>query len=87
MPPDTLRDPLMTVIYGVDTCEDTTRARQRFGAAGRRFRYVNLDLDPSMRDRLHGMGYVVTPVVVPPVGEIELEPSDEVLAAMIAATA
>ncbi len=76
-----------TVIYGVDTCEDTTRARERFDAAGRAYRYVNLDLEPAERERLHVRGLRSTPVVVTPDGRVEMEPTDEVLAVLIAATA
>jgi glutaredoxin len=84
---DGFRDPLMTVIYGVDTCEDTTRARERFDAAGRAYRYVRLDLATATRRRLHDAGYVSTPVIVTPTGDIFVEPSDERLAAIVAATA
>ncbi|MDH4143391.1 MAG: hypothetical protein OEV61_12345 [Chloroflexota bacterium] len=84
---ESLRDPQVTVIYGVDTCDDTTRARERFGAAGRPFRYVRLDVDTAVRKRLHDAGYLATPVVVTPAGDLYVEPSDEVLAAMIDATA
>jgi glutaredoxin len=80
-------DPHLTVIYGVDTCEDTTRARERFDAAGRIFRYVNLDLEPETRARLHAQGYTNTPVVVSPSGEVAVEPSDEVLDDLIALSA
>lgn len=84
---DAFRDPRTVVIYGVDTCEDTTRARARFEAAGRPFRYVRLDVDTGVRDRLHGDGYLATPVVVTPSGDLSVEPSDEELTEIIAATA
>jgi hypothetical protein len=84
---DDLRDPLMTVIYGVDTCEDTTRARDHFDAAGRAYRYVRLDLATATRRRLHDAGYLSTPVIVTPTGDLFVEPSDERLAAIVAATA
>lgn len=84
---DDLRDVAMTVIYGVDTCEDTTRARARFDAAGRAFRYVRLDVDTARRQRLHDLGLVSTPVVVTPAGTVSVEPSDDELDEIIAATA
>ena len=84
---DTPRDPEMTLIHGVDSCEDTTRARERFDAAGRRYRYVDLDADAATRQRLHDTGLVATPVVVTPAGGIFVEPTDTELAAIIASTA
>ena len=87
MPDDDLRDPRVTVIYGLDTCEDTTRARERFDEAGRAFRYVRLDREPGIKTRLHARGLTSTPVVVTPAGTIAMEPSDEELATIIAATA
>jgi hypothetical protein len=84
---DAFRDPRVTVIYGVDSCNDTTRARARFSDAGRSFRYVNLDHVPEVRDGLHALGHRATPVVVPPAGDAAVEPSDETLDAIIAASA
>jgi glutaredoxin len=85
VPNDDLRDPAMTVIYGLDTCEDTTRARESFDAAGRAYRYVRLDVDTEVRDRLHARELVATPVVVSPAGGLWMEPSDEILAEIIGA--
>ena len=84
---DALRDPRMTVIYGLDTCEDTTRARDHFDAAGRAYRYVRLDPEIAIRQQLHDAGYVATPVIVTPTGGIFVEPSDEQLDVILAATA
>lgn len=84
---DAPRDPEMTLIHGVDSCEDTTRARERFDAAGRRYRYVDLDADPATRQRLHDVGLVATPVVVTPAGDVFVEPSDADLTVIIASTA
>lgn len=80
------RDPTVTVVYGLDTCDDTTRARQYLEAAGRAFRYVRLNLDTSVRSRLHAAGYLATPVVVTPAGALFVEPTDEELAVIVAAT-
>jgi len=84
---DELRDPQLTVIYGEDTCEDTTRARGHFDAAGRAYRYVRLDLETMTRERLHELGYLATPVVVTPQGTVFVEPTDERLNAILLATA
>jgi len=84
---DGLRDPQSTVIYGEDSCEDTTRARDHFDAAGRAYRYVRLDLETATRQRLHQMGYLATPVVVTPSGDLFVEPTDEQLAAILSGTA
>jgi glutaredoxin len=82
-----LIDPERTSVYGVDTCDDTTRAREHFTAAGHDFRYVNLDTEPATRERLHAMDYRKTPVVVTAWGAIHVEPEDEILAAIVAAAA
>jgi glutaredoxin len=84
---DDLTDPTITVIYGLDTCEDTSRARERFGAAGRPFRYVKLDKATDVRDRLHVAGLHSTPVIVLPDGTLAMEPADDVLTELIDATA
>jgi mycoredoxin len=81
---DDFHDPAIAVIYGLDTCEDTTRARQRFEAAGQTFRYVRLDVDTAVRDRLHAAGYRSTPVIVLPDGTLAMEPDDATLAELIA---
>lgn len=80
-------DPEITMIYGRDTCEDTMRAIARFDAAGRGYHYVRIDVDTETRSRLHARGLTATPVVVTPAGEISVEPTDDELATVIAATA
>ena len=87
MPIEELRDPEVTVVYGLDTCEDTTRAREHFDAAGHAYRYVRLDVDTVARDRLHAAGYRATPVVLTPGGAIAMEPSDTELDAMMGVAA
>lgn len=87
MTSDHFRDPDMTVIYGLDKCEDTQRAIARFDTAGRIYRYVRLDVDTAVRTQLHDKGLIATPVVVTPAGTLAVEPSDEELAEIIAATA
>ena len=71
-------------VYGVDTCEDTTRARMHFDTARLPYRYVNYDLDASAKALVHGAGYTHTPVVVLPDGSLFVEPSDEELAGIVA---
>ena len=84
---DELRDPHMTVIYGEDACEDTTRAREHFDTAGRSYRYVRLDQETATRQRLHEADYLATPVIMTPAGGIFVEPSDQQLAAILDETA
>ena len=84
---DPLRgDPDQTLIYGVDTCEDTLRARARFDAAGRPYRYVNLEHETAVRASLHARGLSSTPVVVTPGGRMEMEPTDATLDELLAET-
>ena len=75
-----LAAPDVVTVYGRDTCEDTTRARQHFEHVGLMFAYVNLDLDPDAKAAVNGAGYFQTPVIVTPQGTIQMEPSDDELA-------
>lgn len=78
----------VTLVYGRDTCEDTTRARDHLAAAGVPFTYLRIDEDEEARAVVHGAGYFSTPVVVLPSGAVYMEPSDEELeelAAIVAA--
>ena len=77
----------IVTVYGVDTCEDTTRARTHFDAAGLAYRYVNYDQDPAAKALVHAAGYTSTPVVITPQGTLFVEPSDEELAGVVAGTA
>lgn len=79
------RNPVVTVVYGVDTCDDTTRTRKYVEAAGRAFRYVRLNIDTTIRDRVHGAGYLTAPIVVTPAGMLYVEPTDDEPAAIVAA--
>ena len=79
----TLRPADVVVIYGLDTCEDTTRARQHLSAAGVAFRYVRIDEDVMARERVDAAGYFATPVVVTPSGRVYIEPSDDELDAIV----
>ena len=85
--PTKLIIPDVVTVYGRDTCDDTTRARQHFERVGLMFQYVNLDLDPDARAAVNNAGYFETPVIVTPVGAVEVEPSDDQLAAIVAAHA
>ncbi len=71
-------------VYGRDTCEDTTRAREHLERAGVPFRYVRVDEDETARAMVHGAGFYATPVVVTPSGIIVVEPTDEELDAIVA---
>ena len=74
----------VTLVYGRDTCEDTTRAREHLTAAGVPFPYLRVDEDEDARAVVHGAGYFSTPVVVLPSGTVYMEPSDEELEAIVA---
>jgi glutaredoxin len=80
-----LADPDIVVVYGLDTCDDTTRARRHFEGAGLPFRYVRLDQDHEARSRVHAAGYFATPVVVTPGGRLSVEPEDDELGAIVVA--
>lgn len=80
------QDAEYAVIHGFDWCEDTTRARERFSAAGRAFRYVDLEAAPDTKDALHALALRSTPVIVMPDGRVEMEPDDDVLDELIAAS-
>ena len=79
---DAFRPQTLTV-YGVDWCEDTTRARRHLYAADIRYRYVRLDEDHEARSALHGAGYRATPVVITPSGDLFVEPTDAELDTII----
>ncbi len=80
-----LVSPDIVTVYGRDTCDDTMRALAHFDAAGLAYRYVNLDLDPGALALVRDAGFHHTPVVVTPEGGISMEPTDEELAAIVAA--
>ncbi len=48
---------------------------------------MRLDEETGTRQRLHEAGWVATPVVVTPAGDLHVEPSDEALDEIVAATA
>ena len=76
--------PDTVTVYGFNWCEDTTRARHHFDAAGLGYRYVNFEQDAEAMALVRGAGYLATPVVVTPWGTLFVEPSDEELAAIVA---
>lgn len=80
-----LSSPDTITVCGYDWCEDTTRARHHFDAAGAPYTYVNYDLDPAAKALVHGAGYGSTPVVITLQGTLFMEPSDEELAGIVAA--
>ena len=71
--------PSVLTVYGVDWCEDTTRARKHLYTAGTRYHYVRLDDDDAAKVELHRAGHRATPVVVTPAGRLYVEPTDEQL--------
>jgi glutaredoxin len=83
---DRLASPDIVTVYGVDSCDDTTRARRRFEAAGLPFRYVNFDEDAASKARVNAAGYHATPVIVTPAGQVLVEPSDEELDRIVASS-
>jgi glutaredoxin len=74
----------VVLIYGRDTCEDTTRAREHLTGAGVTFRYLRIDEDEIARALVHAAGYFATPVVVTPAGAVYMEPSDDELDSIVA---
>ena len=76
---ESLMRPGVVTVYGVDSCDDTTRARRHLDAAGTRYRYVNMDQDPAVRAIIRRAGYLATPVVLTPAGGVLVEPSDAAL--------
>ncbi len=70
-------------VHGVDTCEDTVRVRQHLDAAGVPYTYIDLELDTRIRQQLHDAGFLATPIVVTPSGEVFSEPSESELAEII----
>lgn len=81
----TLEPADVVLVYGLDTCEDTTHTRAHLDARGTPFRYVRLDVDEAARNQVHAAGYFATPVVVTPAGAVYMEPSDDELDAIVAA--
>jgi uncharacterized SAM-dependent methyltransferase len=78
-----LSHPDALIVYGIDACEDTTRALRHLEAAGLPHRYVKLDVDADAKARVTGAGYHATPVVVTPTGQAVVEPSDAELVAIV----
>jgi mycoredoxin len=79
-----LRPADVVLVYGRDTCDDTTRAREHLTAAGVPFDYLRIDEDEAAGDLVHAAGYFATPVVVTPAGTIYVEPTDEELDVIVA---
>lgn len=82
--PKELSRPDAVTVYGIDACEDTTRALRHLEAAGLPHHYVKLDQDSGAKARLTGAGYLATPVVMTPAGQLFVEPSDAELDAIVA---
>ena len=74
-----LMSPDIVTVYGAAWCEDTTRAREHFDAAGMPYRYVDLDEDVAAKAQLTDAGYLATPTVVTATGQVFVEPSNDEL--------
>jgi glutaredoxin len=79
--------PDTVTVYGIDACDDTTRALRHLEAAGLPHSYVKLDEDAGAKARLTAAGYLATPVVVTPAGQLFVEPSDAELDEIVASVA
>lgn len=76
--------PDIVTVYGAAWCEDTTRAREHFDAAGMPYRYVDLDEDLAAKAQLTDAGHLATPVVVTATGQVFVEPSNDELDGIVA---
>lgn len=83
----TLEPADIVLVYGRDTCEDTSRARDHLTAAGTPFRYLQVDEDDEARELVQAAGYFATPVVVTRRGDVYVEPTDDELAEIVASAA
>lgn len=85
--PDSATLPTVTTItvYGADWCGDCRRAKRWLQAAGVPWTWIDRDADPAVRHLLADAGYPAIPVVLLPGGVVLVEPSDDELAAAVAA--
>ena len=74
-------------IYGADWCGDCRRAKRYLSATGTPYAWVDTTADKRVRAMLNAAGYPAIPVVLFPDGTVLVEPSDDELAAAIAAAA
>ncbi len=72
-------------VYGADWCGDCRRTKRWLEASGVDWTWVDRDADPAVRAMLADAGYLAIPVVVLADGNVLVEPSDDALAAAVAA--
>lgn len=79
--------PDVVTVYGADWCVDCRRSRRYLEATGTPFRWVDLATDPAAEALLNAAGYRAIPVVVTPVGQVLVEPSNDELANVVGTAA
>lgn len=74
------------VFYGADWCRDCRRSKAYLDSRGVDYRYVDVEVSKEAADEAMAVsGRPNIPVIVFPDGSHVVEPSDEVLAAKLAA--
>ncbi len=79
--------PDVLTVYGASWCGDCRRTQRYLDGAGVPYRYVDLRADPAAQRLLDEAGYRAIPVVLTVGGAVLIEPSDQELAAALAAEA
>ncbi len=82
-----LPTPTILTVYGAGWCGDCHRTRRFLDREGIAYRYVDLGDDPTAQRLLDDAGLRAIPVVVTTGGTVLIEPSDNELAAALAAEA
>jgi mycoredoxin len=72
-------------VYGADWCGDCRRTKRWLEASGIEWTFVDRDANPDVKAMLADAGYLAIPVVVLPDRTVLVEPSDDALAAALAA--
>ena len=79
--------PDVVTVYGVAWCVDCRRARRYLEATATQYRWIDIDIEPLARAQLDAAGYRRIPVVVTPMGQVLVEPSEDELANVIGTAA
>ena len=79
--------PDVLTVFGASWCGDCRRTQRYLDGAGVPYRYVDLRADAAAQLMLDEAGYRAIPVVLTVGGAVLVEPSDQELAAAIAAEA
>jgi mycoredoxin len=74
-------------VYGADWCGDCRRTQRYLNGTGRPFAWVDTAADEPAKAMLKAAGYLAIPVVLFPDGTVLVEPSNDELAAALAAPA